>query len=81
LLGTGRLGLRVKPQIGASKYNADLPDTSSFLILGFGDDPSRLFPGRSWEHKHLVIFVSTRIIQQTSAVAVARNTPGKNRGQ
>ena len=87
LLATGRLGLRVKPQIGVSKYEAGLPDTSSFLILGLGNDPggqnslARLFPGRSWEHKHLVIFVSTRIIQQTSAVAVARNTPGKNRGQ
>ncbi len=87
LLGTGRLGLRVKPQIGVSKYDAGLPDTSSFLILGFGNDPggqdllARLFPGRSWEHKHLVIFVSTQIIQQTSAVAVARNSPGKNRGQ
>ena len=87
LLGTGRLGLRVKPQIGISKYEAGLPDTSSFLILGFGNDHAgqnslaRLFPGRSWEHKHLVIFVSTRIIQQTSTVAVARNTPGKNRGQ
>jgi hypothetical protein len=81
LLGTGRLGLRVKSQIGASKYDAGLPDTASFLILGFGDDPGRLFPGRSWEHKHLVIFVSTRIIQQASAVAVARNTSGKNRGQ
>ncbi len=82
-LPTGQLGLRVKPQIevpesgtAAKKYEAGLPGTSSFLVLGNDppgqDSPGRLFPGRSWEHKHLVIFVSTRTIQQTSPLAVAR---------
>ncbi len=78
-LPTGQLTLRVKPQIAvpdsgtaAKKYEAGLPGTSSFLVQGFvhdppgQDSPARLFPGRSWEHKHLVLFVSTRTIQETS---------------
>jgi Flp pilus assembly protein CpaB len=94
LLPTGKLGLRVKPHIGeqstdtaTKKYEASLPDASSSLLLRLANDPSgqnsaaRLFPGRSWEHKHLVIFVSTQTIQLSSTAAVARNTPGKNRGQ
>jgi Flp pilus assembly protein CpaB len=88
-LPTGKLGLRVKPQIDAPStpeakpFDAGLPDTSSFLVQGFRNDPpgqnwaAKLFPGRSWEHKHLVIFVSTRIIQQTSPVAVARTDRGQ----
>src|ERR1700722_12497393 len=84
-LPTGKLGLRVKPQIsvpGAAgavpkQYDAGPPDTSSFLGQVFPHEPSaqnwagQLFPGHSWEHKHLVIFVSTLVIQQSSAVAVA----------
>jgi hypothetical protein len=87
-LATGKLGLRVKPQIvapsapEAKPYDAGLPDTSSFLLQGFQNDPgqnwaAKLFPGRSWEHKHLVIYVSTRIIQQTSPAAVARTDRGQ----
>jgi Flp pilus assembly protein CpaB len=85
-LPTGKLGLQVKPEIGIPNpgtaprtYEAGLPGTSSFLALGSLNDPSgqdspaRIFPGRSWEHKHLVIFVSTRTIQQTSPLAVARS--------
>jgi len=91
LLSTGKLGLRVKPQIGiasdagpaAKNYEAGLPDTSAFLVQGLLNDRSgqdsadRLFPGRSWEHKHLVIFVSARAIQQTSPLAVARTDRGR----
>jgi Flp pilus assembly protein CpaB len=84
-LPTGQLALRVKPQIAVpnsgtapKKYEAGLPGTSSFLVQGFVNDPpgqdspARLFPGRSWEHKHLVIFVSTQTIPQTSPLSVAR---------
>jgi Flp pilus assembly protein CpaB len=84
-LPAGQLTLRVKPQIAvpdsgtaAKKYEAGLPGTSSFLVQGFVHDPpgqnspARLFPGRSWEHKHLVLFVSTRTIQETSPASVAR---------
>jgi Flp pilus assembly protein CpaB len=86
---TGKLGLRVKPQAGvpnaldAERYDAGLPDISSFLVQSSGNDSSgqnwaaKLFPGHSWEHKHLVIFVSTQIIQQTSPVAVARTDRGQ----
>ncbi|MGB6947146.1 MAG: Flp pilus assembly protein CpaB [Bryobacteraceae bacterium] len=84
---SGKLGLRVKPRLGfpngseftTKKYDAALADTSSFLVEGFPNDApgqdfaERLFPGRSWKNKHLVIFVSTLIIQQTSPLAVARN--------
>jgi len=83
-LPAGQLALRVKTQIevpesgtAAKKYEAGLPGTSSFLVLGNDppgqDSPARIFPGRSWDHKHLVIFVSTRTIQQTSPLAVARS--------
>jgi Flp pilus assembly protein CpaB len=77
-LATNKLSLRVKPRIGASNGpQTKLPDTSSFLIESGANDPaaqnvaSQLFPGRSWEHKHLIIFVSAHAIQQSSAVAVA----------
>jgi Flp pilus assembly protein CpaB len=83
----GKLGLRVKPQFGLpngagitiEKYDAGLADSSTFLVQGFPDDASgqnlgeRLFPGRSWKNRHLLIFVSTLVIQQTSPLAVARN--------
>jgi hypothetical protein len=71
------------------KYDVGLPDTSSFLVQGFGltqgsgnDSPGqnwagRLFPGRSWEHQHLAVFVSTQIIQQTAPGAVARTDRGR----
>jgi Flp pilus assembly protein CpaB len=65
---------------GASSF---LPGASSFLMERQGNDPAgqeiaaRLFPGRTWEHQHLVIFVSARIIQQTSPAAVARTDRGR----
>ena len=96
----GKLGLRVKPQIGfpdtvaeavgkadaIRKYDATLPDTSSFLVQGFGNDgqnwAGRLFPGHTfpehfWEHRHLAVFVSTQTIQQTSPGVVARTDRGR----
>jgi Flp pilus assembly protein CpaB len=90
-LPTGKLGLQVKPQIGVPsageagtiKYSAGLPDTSSFLVQELTNDPraqnslATLFPGASWEHKHWVIVVSTRTIQQSSSVAVARTDRGR----
>jgi Flp pilus assembly protein CpaB len=90
-LPTGKLSLRVKPEmsvptapgVATGKYDAGLPDSSSFLVQGVWTDPVgqnspvRLFPGRSWEHKHLIIFVSARSLQQTSAVAAA----GADRGR
>jgi hypothetical protein len=103
-LTIGKLGLELNPQLGgpglpesAKKFEAGLADTSSFWVQGFVSDPpgqnspARLFPTRSWEHKHLVIFVSARTIQQTPSVAEARNIQDmhrqdmnrqdKNRGQ
>jgi pilus assembly protein CpaB len=91
---SGKLGLRVKPQIGfpgasadstvkgnaIRKYDAALPDTSSFLVEGFLNDSTpaaRLFPGSSPLHKHLVVFVSTRTLLQTSPDAVARTDRGR----
>jgi Flp pilus assembly protein CpaB len=99
-LPTGKLSLRVKPEIGGpresgvatSDYDASLSDNSSFLIQRSSeegslegtpgvspaaDPPSRLFPGRSWEHRHLIIFVTARSLQQSSPVAVARTGRGR----
>jgi len=79
-LASGKLSLRVKPRMGAaSGWETQLSATSSFLIESRASDPAgqniaaKLFPGRSWEHKHLVIFVSARSIPQTSPEAVARS--------
>lgn len=85
-LPAGKLALRVKPEvdipdalgIATIKYDVGLPDASSFLLERSANDPSgdgsaaRLFPGHSWEHRHLLIFVSARILQQQSQAAVAR---------
>lgn len=90
-LSAGKLALRVKPQVGVPgapevatiNYDIGLQDTSSFLLQGFFNSPpdensaARLFPGRSWEHNHLVIFVSARTVQQNPQVAVARTSRGR----
>jgi len=83
-LATGKLTLRVNPGIGASTGpETQLPEASSFLLESRETDPSgqnspgRLFPGRSWEHKRLVVFVSARAIQQTSPESVARTDRGR----
>jgi hypothetical protein len=82
----GNLSLRVKPEISApigsgvasSKYDAGMPANSSFLVESGSQDhaPDRLFPGQSWEQRHLVIFVTAYPIQQSSQVAVARTGRG-----
>jgi Flp pilus assembly protein CpaB len=84
LLATGKVTLGVRPKTGVqgtsakNEYEAELPNISSFLVQGFAGDSAgqnaaaRLFPGHSFEHKQLVIFVSARSIQQTPD-AVARS--------
>jgi Flp pilus assembly protein CpaB len=78
-LATNKLTLQVNPQVGAATGSAiQLPDLSSFLIQSQAEDlGARLFPGHSWEHQHLVIFVTTHAIEQSSAVALA----GAQRGR
>lgn len=83
----GAVSLRVKPEISApsgsgvatSKYDAGLPSNSSFLVESDSKDhaPDRLFPGRPWDQRHLMIFVTAFPIQQNSAVAVARTGKGR----
>jgi Flp pilus assembly protein CpaB len=83
----GTVSLRVRPEISApsgsgvatSKYDAGLPSDSSFLVESGSKDhaPDRLFPGRSWEQRHLMIFVTAYSIQRSSAVAVAHTGRGR----
>ncbi len=78
----GGVSLRVKPEISnpsgagvaTSKYDAGFPSNSSFLVESGSNDHAadRLFPGRSWEQRHLVIFVTAYPIQRSSAVAAAQ---------
>ena len=85
--GGGAVTLRVKPEISApsgsgvatSKYDAGLSSNSSFLVESGSKDhaPERLFPGRSWEQRHLVIFVTANSIPSNSTVAVARTGKGR----
>ena len=83
-LASDKLTLRVNPRMGASNGpEAQLPSLSSFLIESRGNGPdaeklaARLFPRRSWEHKHLAIFVSARAIEQSSSVALANAHRGR----
>jgi pilus assembly protein CpaB len=83
----GTVSLRVKPEITApsgsgvatSKYDAPFRSNSSFLVERSSKDHAaeRLFPGRTWEQRHLVIFVTAFPIQRSSAVAVARTGRGR----
>jgi len=83
----GAVRLRVKPEISApsgsgvatTKYDAGLPSNSSFLVESDTKDhaPDRLFPGRAWEQRHLMIFVTAFPIQQNTAIAVARTGKGR----
>jgi Flp pilus assembly protein CpaB len=83
----GALSLRVKPEISGpsgsgvatSKYDAGFQPNSSFLVESSSKDhaPERLFPGRPWEQRHLVIFVTAYPIQRSSAVDVARTGRGR----
>jgi Flp pilus assembly protein CpaB len=87
-LGTNQLRLHVKPRMGrASAADIQFPAGPSFLLESAASDPdggniaARLFPERSWEHQHLVIFVSTQTILQKTPDRVAQNTQDKNRGR
>lgn len=77
-LANNQLTLRVNPQIGASNgTETQLPALSSFLMESHADDlAARLFPGRSWEHRHLLVLVSAHAIEP-SAVAFT----GTHRGR
>ncbi|MGA2215047.1 MAG: Flp pilus assembly protein CpaB [Bryobacteraceae bacterium] len=87
LASGGALSLRVKPEISApsgsgvatSKYDAGLPANSSFLVESSSTDdaPDRLFPGRTWEQRHLVIFVTAFAIQRSPAIALAHTGRGR----
>jgi Flp pilus assembly protein CpaB len=83
----GTVSLRVKPEISApsgsgvatSKYDAGMPANSTFLVASGSTDhaPDRLFPGRSWEQRHLVILVQAYSIQRSSALAAAHTGRGR----
>jgi Flp pilus assembly protein CpaB len=78
----GTVNLRVKPEISApagsgvasSKYDGGAASDGSFLLEREPGDqtPERLFPGRSWERRHLVIFVESSPLAGSSTVALAR---------
>ncbi|HTC88393.1 MAG TPA: Flp pilus assembly protein CpaB [Bryobacteraceae bacterium] len=79
-LAGNKFTLAVKPQMGGSSGpQTELADKSSFLIESSAPEnsPARLFPSHSWEHRHLIIFVFTRDVDQTSPVAVARTDRGR----
>ncbi len=70
-----QLSLRVKTHLeGANGPETVLPGASAFLLesQAAGEKwAERIFPGRSWERRHVVIFVVPRVLPQASAVAVA----------
>jgi len=72
------LSLRVKTHLGgASGPETVLPGGAAFLVesQGAGEKwAARIFPGRSWDGRHLVIFVSPRVLPQASAVAIAERS-------
>jgi Flp pilus assembly protein CpaB len=72
-------GLRVKLRLGGAKGpEAQLPDTSNFLLESHANDPAgKLFPGYVWKNKHLVIFVSAHALQPAASGAVARTERGR----
>ncbi len=87
-LTSGKLGLHVKPRMGAlSGPEALFTDASTFVLENRSGDAAgqnmaaQAFPGRSWEHQHIVILVTARSIQQSSPAAVARDAQGDYRGR
>jgi Flp pilus assembly protein CpaB len=82
----GKVSLRVQPEVSlrsgpgveTRRYDADLPDGSSFLVRGLLQDPNnseiltRLFPGHSWSGRELVIYVTARPHSQAPSSAVAQ---------
>ena len=77
--GSGKVNVRVKPGIGtASGAELQLPGTSSFLLEEQSNNAGgKLFPGQSWEHRHMLILVSARAIEPTSPVALSRAHRGR----
>ncbi len=73
----GNVRLRVKPEISlpsgsgiaTRKYDAGLPEGSSFLVRGWLRNPAdsktldRLFPGSSWEHRQMVVLVTANRVR------------------
>lgn len=90
-ISDGKLVLRIKPEAGTPdasgiatiNYDVGVSETTGFLLQAFlNDSPgensaARLFPGRIWKNNHLVVFVATRSLAQTAAVAVARGSRGR----
>jgi Flp pilus assembly protein CpaB len=87
----GKVSLRVQPEVSVRngsgvetrRYDADLPDGSSFLVRGLLQDPNnpeilaRLFPGHSWSGRELVIYVTARSLGQAPSSAVAQTGRGQ----
>lgn len=87
----GKMRLRVQPEVSlrdgpgveTRRYDADLPDGSSFLVRGLLQDPNhaeilaRLFPGHSWSGRELVIYVTARSHSHAAASAVAQTGRGQ----
>lgn len=87
----GKVRLRVQPEVSlrngpgveTRRYDADLPDGSSFLVRGLLQDPNnteilaRLFPGHSWSGRELVIYVTARSHGQAASSAVAQTGRGR----
>ena len=87
----GKVSLRVQPEVSVRngpgvetrRYDADLPDGSSFLVRGLLQDPNnpeilaRLFPGHSWSGRELVIYVTARSHGQAPSSAVAQTGRGQ----
>jgi Flp pilus assembly protein CpaB len=87
----GNVSLRVQPEVSlrngpgveTRRYDADLPDGSSFLVRGLLQDPNnaeilaRLYPGHSWSGRELVIYVTARSRGQAPSSAVAQTGRGQ----
>ena len=87
----GKVSLRVQPEVSVRngpgvetrRYDADLPDGSSFLVRGLLQDAdnaeilARLFPGHSWSGRELVIYVTARSHGQAPSSAVAQTGRGQ----
>jgi len=81
-----KLVLNVEPEMATAKGpHTEFPETTSFLLEAKTGDANgkdiaaQLFPGRSWEHRHLVLVVSTQSAGQsgTDSPAVARTDRGR----
>jgi Flp pilus assembly protein CpaB len=82
-IGKGKFALQMKPAFGSSAGpGIQIADTGSFLLEDQSTGPdanlaSRLYPGRAWDHRHLVILVSAHAIGGASTVALAGGDRGR----